>query len=190
MSDYTLEEFLADCLREIPGCPEPVDCVEKTAPFMFALLNGDKTFLKPEHLQSDPQSYARNAIHIDGSGTLSLYALVWLPGQCTPIHDHGTWGVVGVVEGTLEEHPFIRVDGQDQSAMEEIQLARGGSILLAPGSVTSFVPNPDHIHLAGNTGTQDRLVSLHLYGRAMSNFNIYDRVSGTRERVEVSHNES
>ena len=27
----------------------------------------------------------------------TLFALVWLPGQWTPIHDHGTWGVVGVV---------------------------------------------------------------------------------------------
>jgi len=30
--------------------------------------------------------------------------LVWLPGQWTPVHDHGSWGVVGLVRGVLENY--------------------------------------------------------------------------------------
>jgi hypothetical protein len=33
-------------------------------------------------------------------------------------------------------------------------------------------------------------VSLHLYGRTMNAFNIYDVDAGTRRPVEVAHNES
>ena len=67
---------------------------------------------------------------------------------------------------------------------------RGGVILLGSGAVTSFVPNPDHIHITGVPAERPRAVSLHLYGRTMDNFHIYDVAAGTRQRIEVAHNES
>lgn len=190
MSNYTLDTFIRECREKIAGSDSPADCVENIAPSMYRLLNGDKSFLKPEHFRSDPDHYARNAIYIDDDDMLSLFALVWLPGQWTPIHDHGTWGVVGVLQGTLEERNLIRTDRQGKDALENIQLARGGVILLSPGAVTSFVPNPDHIHVTGNGDEQNKVVSLHLYGRAMAGFHIYDEEAGTREWIEVSFNES
>jgi len=190
MTDYTLEMFIRDCRGKVSESQNPADCVEKTAPSMYRLLNGDRSFLEPEHFRSDSEHYARNAIYVDEDATMSLFALVWLPGQWTPIHDHGTWGVVGVLEGTLEERSFVRIDDQKKDAMNNIELVRGGVILLAPGAVTSFVPNPDHIHVTGNADPKNRVVSLHLYGRAMSGFHVYDRRAQTRQWVEISHNES
>ncbi len=75
-------------------------------------------------------------------------------------------------------------------ALENINLVQGGVVLLPPGAVTSFVPNPDHIHISGNPSTNDRVVSLHLYGNAMAGFHIYNRSMKTRKWIEVSHNES
>ena len=190
MTDYTLETFVRDCRERISAGQCPADCVEKIAPSMFQLLNGDKSFLGPEHLRSDPEHYARNKIYVDENDVMSLFALVWLPGQWTPIHDHGTWGVAGVLEGTLEERNFIRTDTQSREATNNVELARGGVILLAPGAVTSFVPNPDHIHITGNADPRQRVVSLHLYGHAMAGFHIYDKEARTREWIEVSYNES
>ena len=105
--------------------------------------------------------------------SLSLYSIVWLPGQWTPVHDHGSWGIVGVVEGVLEERSYVRLS-PDRGADADIDLVRGGTILLRHGAVTSFVPNPDHIHMTGVPAERPRAVSLHLYGRMMSDFNIYD----------------
>lgn len=190
MTDSTLDLFVRECRERIAASRQPADCVEKIAPCMHRLLDGDKSFLKPEHFRSDPDHYARNAIYIDDNDALSLFALVWRPGQWTPIHDHGTWGVVGVLEGTLEERNFIRVDTREKDSLEDIELVRGGVILLSPGTVTSFVPNPDHIHITGNGDRQRNVVSLHLYGRAMAGFHIYDKKARTREWVDVSYNES
>jgi len=67
---------------------------------------------------------------------------------------------------------------------------RGGLQLLTRGAVTSFVPNPDHIHVTGVPAERARAVSLHLYGRTMKDFNIYDVAARTRRRVQVAHNES
>ena len=60
--------------------------------------------VRPDHLTDDHRKenlvhYARNPVYSCPEGTLSIFAMVWLPGQWTLVHDHGTWGVVGVVEG-------------------------------------------------------------------------------------------
>ncbi len=97
--------------------------------------------------------------------------------------------MVGVVEGVLEERNYVRTDDHHDRD-EGIELARGGVILLTPGTVTTFVPNPDHIHLTGVSQDREPAISLHLYGRQMSNFHVYDAQAGTRRLIEVSHNES
>lgn len=190
MQTLTLETFIAETRRLLSEDGEPADRVEALTPVMYRLLAGDTSFLRPAHFRAEADHYARNAIHIEPDGRFSLYALVWSPGQWTPIHDHGTWGVVGVFEGALHERNYIRVDRGGAAAQDGIELARGGVIVLAPGAVTSFVPNPDHIHVTGNPHPEKRVVSLHLYGRAMAGFHIYDRAAGTRRWVEVRHNES
>jgi hypothetical protein len=78
----------------------------------------------------------------------------------------------------------------DRGSDADIDLVRGGTILLRHGAVTSFVPNPDHIHMTGVPSERPRCVSLHLYGRMMSDFNIYDVEGRTRRRINVAHNES
>ena len=77
---------------------------------------------------------------------LSLYTLVWNPGQWTPVHDHGTWGVVGIIEGRLDEQSYLRVDpgqandqanvqasGQASGQDDNIDLQRSSLVLLSPG---------------------------------------------------------
>ncbi|MBL8325861.1 MAG: cysteine dioxygenase family protein [Rubrivivax sp.] len=188
-SRLSLADFVGAARELGQRHPEPADCVEAIAPLMLRLLDQARTFLEPQHLRSDPQGYTRNLIYAAPDDSLSLYALVWLPGQWTAVHDHGSWGVVGVLEGVLEERSFVRLSA-DRGADAGIQLARGGVILLGRGAVTSFVPNPDHIHVTGVAADRPRAVSLHLYGRTMSHFNIYDVPAGTRRRIDVAHNES
>ena len=188
-SGYGLDEFLSDCRTAAAGCPDAADCVQAIAPLMRRLIANAPQFLKPAHYRSDPAHYARNAIYTDPDRNLSLYTLVWLPGQWTPIHDHGSWGVVGVVQGLLEERAYMPVDGEI-TRDHGIRLKRGGMVLLPPGAVTTFVPNPDHIHKTGVAPDREMVVSLHLYGRMMNSFHIYDVDSGTRTLVDVPHQDS
>ncbi len=184
-----LDRFITDTTAVIRTHEDAAERVTLIAPLMRQLLASDRSFLKPCHFRSNPEHYERNAIHISDDGDLSLYALVWLPGQWTPVHDHGCWGVVGIVDGLLEERAFIAIDGEITSH-EGIELRRGGVILLNPGSVTSFVPNPDHIHMTGVSEEQAGCVSLHLYGRNMNSFHVYDVAAGTRRLIDVPHQEN
>lgn len=184
-----LESFIARAAALSRHPVEPADCVLALAPLMLELSDHASRFLEPRHYQSDPDHYARNLVFDAPDASLSLYTLVWLPGQWTPVHDHGSWGVVSVLEGVLEERSYVRLS-PDRGADAGIELARGGVILLGRGAVTSFVPNPDHIHVTGVPPDRPRAVSLHLYGRMMSDFNTYDVAAGTRRRVALAHNES
>ena len=92
--------------------------------------------------------------------------------------------VVGVLEGILEERSYVRLS-PDRGADTDIELVRGGVILLGRGAVTSFVPNPDHIHITGVPLERPRAVSLHLYGRNMNSFHVYDVAHGTRKLVQL-----
>ena len=156
---------------------------------MLDLIDRAGTFLQAQHYRSSVAGYTRNLVYDAPDASLSLYSIVWLPGQWTPVHDHGSWGVVGVLEGVLEERSYVRLS-PDRGADEGIDLVRGGAVLLRQGAVTSFVPNPDHIHVTGVPEERPRAVSLHLYGRTMSDFNVYDVAARKRRRITVAHNES
>ena len=184
-----LEAFIANCESVAGNLAGPADRVTAVAPLMQGLAARAEEFLSEDHTRSEPGHYARNAIHISPSGNLSLFALVWLPGQWTPVHDHGSWGVVGIVRGVLEERSYMSASGEIL-ADEGIRLKRGGVILLNPGSVSSFVPNPDHIHMTGVPEGREPCISLHLYGRNMNSFHIYDVDAGTRRLIDVPHHES
>jgi predicted metal-dependent enzyme (double-stranded beta helix superfamily) len=181
---YTLDQFRNDCEQICARLSEPDELVGAICPLMKRLIRSDRSFLTPQHFTENPEHYARNLIFMAPDDSLSLYSLVWLPGQWTPVHDHGAWGVVGVIEGLLEERSYMSLDGQIHSD-SGIRLKRGGCILLDEGSVTSFVPNPDHIHVSGVATDRPRAVSLHLYGRNMNSFHVYDVEAGTRRLIDV-----
>ena len=185
----SLRSFVTGCESITAEMEGTADRVTAIAPLMQQLAANAGDFLSADHMRSDPEHYARNAIYIAPGGNLSLFALVWLPGLWTPVHDHGSWGVVGIVRGVLEERSYMSVSGEIR-ADSGIRLGRGGVILLNPGSVSSFVPNPDHIHMTGVPEQRETCVSLHLYGRNMNSFHVYDLENRTRRMIEVPHHES
>jgi predicted metal-dependent enzyme (double-stranded beta helix superfamily) len=186
--DQRLTEFIAACDKLAGGGQDAGANVAAIAPLMLELVRAGRSLLDPDHLREDPEQYARNAIHVGEADGVSLFALVWLPGQWTPIHDHGTWGVVGVLDGVLEERAFLPATGWDDA--DYYPLTPGGIVFLSPGSVSTFVPNPDHIHVTGVPEDREPVVSLHLYGRLMNSFHLYTPEHASRRLIDVPHYES
>ena len=109
MTSHALESFIARAAARSELQSGLADCVLALAPFMLDLIDHADTFLEPHHYRSSDAGYARNLVYDAPDKGLSLYSLVWLPGHWTPIHDHGSWGVAGVVEGVLEERSYVRL---------------------------------------------------------------------------------
>jgi len=98
----------------------------------------------------------------------------WGPGALTPIHDHGTWGVFGVLDGQLQFTNFARVgaghrhsDGasvHDPRFTEPPELVRSiGSFVAGEGDVSYIIPPDLEIHQIHNP-TSEVVHSLHVYG--------------------------
>ena len=119
---------------------------------------GDPHLLRADQRQGDPSTYRQHLLHVADDGAFSLVALVWLPGQATPIHDHLAWCVVGVHEGSEHETRYsTRPDGR---------LVPVGSAVAQAGDVDGLLP-PGDIHRVTNAGT-GLAVSLHVYGADLS----------------------
>ncbi|HLW47810.1 MAG TPA: cysteine dioxygenase family protein [bacterium] len=60
-----------------------------------------------------PGTYALYPVWVEPGGSFSIAAAVWDVGAGTPVHDHGTWGVIGIVEGVEREARYLPtlVDG-------------------------------------------------------------------------------
>jgi 3-mercaptopropionate dioxygenase len=109
--------------------------------------------LTPAQLAGDPAGYQTHLVHAEPDGSFSVAVMVWLPGQQTPIHDHLTWCVTAVLQGTEYEEIFAVRDGH----LEVV--ARNANPV---GTVSGFAP-PGDIHQVTNSGT-GVAVSLHVYG--------------------------
>jgi 3-mercaptopropionate dioxygenase len=106
----------------------------------------------------DRLGYACHLLHSEGDGSFSIVAMIWLPGQATTIHDHVTWCVSGVIQGTEHEQRYLlRGDGHLEPA---------GAAMNVAGDVSGLAP-PGDIHRVRNSGAQTA-ISLHVYGTDVS----------------------
>jgi 3-mercaptopropionate dioxygenase len=113
--------------------------------------------LTAEERIGDPRRYASHTLYVEPDGSFSIVGVVWRPGQVTPIHDHVTWCVVGVLQGVEHEELY---------AQEGDHLVRIGVSDNRVGDVSGFAP-PGDIHRVCNT-TGQTAISLHVYGTDIS----------------------
>ncbi|CAL99698.1 putative metal-dependent enzyme (double-stranded beta helix superfamily) [Saccharopolyspora erythraea NRRL 2338] len=110
--------------------------------------------LREDQRTGDPGSYTQHVLHVEPDGSFSVVALVWLPGQRTPVHDHVAWCVTGVYEGVEHEQRFTVHDGSSLVPTQQVTNPAG--------DVCGFAP-PGDIHLVRNACTT-KAISLHVYG--------------------------
>jgi predicted metal-dependent enzyme (double-stranded beta helix superfamily) len=111
--------------------------------------------LTPQERAGEPDDYRCHLLHVEPDGSFSVTAMVWRPGQVTPIHDHVTWCVFGVIQGAeYEELYALTSDGR--------RLALVGRNRNDVGMVSGFAP-PGDIHRVRNHG-EGVAISVHVYG--------------------------
>jgi 3-mercaptopropionate dioxygenase len=125
------------------------DTARLVAEELRAHLPGPDVLTAGQRLGS-PDDYCGHTLHVEPDGSFSIIALVWRPGQITRIHDHVTWCVIGVIQGTEHEELYdadLNLVGQSDNPV---------------GSVSGFAP-PGDIHRVRNN-TETTAISIHVYG--------------------------
>jgi predicted metal-dependent enzyme (double-stranded beta helix superfamily) len=108
--------------------------------------------------EGSPGGYTQHVLHVSLDRTHSVVALVWYPGQHTPIHDHVSWCVVGVYEGEESQTRYrLATDAGGLCLIET------GRETAQRGSCTSLIPPAENIHRVANAGS-GRAISIHVYG--------------------------
>src|SRR4051794_21500105 len=144
-ASWAVAELVADldgAVRRFDD-PEPWATVDAVTEALRSHIHRTDLLTEDQRV-GDPARYRQHVLHVADDGAFSLVALVWLPGQATPIHDHLSWCVVGVHQGEEAEVRYRLVD--DTYLVEEERRSS------PTGSVDGLLP-PGDIHLVRNAGT-------------------------------------
>ncbi|WP_239023825.1 hypothetical protein [Salinicola corii] len=75
------------------------ETLRRITPALQALLRDDD-WLLPTFTVPHDDHYQQYLLHCDAQERFSVVSFVWGPGQQTPIHDHGVWGLIGMLRGS------------------------------------------------------------------------------------------
>lgn len=145
----------------VAGNTDPHVIAARTGMLLRSALD-DEALLEQRHCEPAEDRYRQHLVHVHPAGRYSIVALVWKPGQATPIHDHRCWCVVGVWRG-LERETTYDLRGDADSAA----LVQRASVVAKPGEVGVLVPPDEDIHRVENCGAT-LAISIHVYGADIS----------------------
>ncbi|MCK9511268.1 MAG: cysteine dioxygenase [Pigmentiphaga sp.] len=156
MSLQRLQSYLST-VQAICAAPAglPGDHLHRIADALRQLLRHDD-WLPDAYAQPHPDHYQQYPLYIDPAGRFSVVSFVWGPGQLTPLHDHQTWGVVGVLRGAELSEPFTLRPGLPPAAS-------GPAHTLMPGDV-ELIANGADVHRVSNALANQVSISIHTYG--------------------------
>jgi len=150
MPHLAAPSILAPLIAALEKAPDP----RRAAFDLLPALLTSTDWLPPNLLTPDPSAYRRELLHQAPDGRYSIGCFVWSARQATKIHDHTSWGAVGLLTGRLRERSFI--------------LSPAGGLLpaetrvLEPGGRLECGPEEDGIHEVA--GLDPLSVSIHIYG--------------------------
>lgn len=136
----------------------------------LARLVLDEAFLQTQYQSGDPNDII---LFRSPERSFSIRAFIWEPGVLYPVHDHGSWGIVGSYCNPVLEKKFKRLD--DGSSEDTARLELSGEAVLQPGQTTYVLPLNEGIH---QMAAADNLVAItiHIYGSPIRKgyFQTYD----------------
>ena len=121
-----------------------------------ALIKEDD-WLPDELSKPHPEYYQQYLLYADPLERFSVVSFVWGPGQKTPIHDHCTWGLIGMLRGAEKGQRF-QIDHKGKL------LKDGPETTLKPGDIEAVSPNVGDIHIVSNAYEDQTSISIHVYG--------------------------
>lgn len=183
LAGYGLEQFVRDVETVLDQRPSMPITIKEVSKHLFRLIS-DGSWLPESARASRPDTYSRHLLHKDRQNRFVVLSLVWEPGQATPIHDHSCWGVMGILENTLEEVGYERLDDGSKPGFAELRELQGGQV--SAGSTSYLLPPYQEIHAIGNN-TERKTISIHIYGRDLDEVNVYEPHSKSVRPMRIKY---
>jgi 3-mercaptopropionate dioxygenase len=133
--------------------------VQRARPLLERLI-ADASWIDAQYTQPRGAGSTQYLLHRAPGAEYTVTSTVFPAGYGTTIHDHTTWGLIGVWRGEEHEERFVR---EDDGSTGRASLRAVGTVLNNPGSVTWLIPPDEEIHRIRNVSPFPS-VSVHVYG--------------------------
>ena len=165
---YTLDEFVHDMEGLVAGQPDSQKIFDTGSAWLERLTRNANAIPDEFRLPAARGSRPNHGTYLlyQGDSGLSVTAVVWGPGEHIGPHDHRTWGMIGILDNTLTETRYRRVDDRNREGYAQLEQDRQANF--KPGDITLLVPNIDEIHQMDNF-TDLPTVEIHVYGNDLRN---------------------
>jgi 3-mercaptopropionate dioxygenase len=181
---YGVVQFIEDAKR-IMEAPDGVDnrevAVRALEPLLHRALDGpdweDSRYATVTANGRPGFDYYRNP-----QTSLHIYSVLFRPEFPTPVHDHVTWGLIGVYSGTQRTTRYRRED--DGATPGHCRVTEVAAEFLTHGATYPLLP-PDDIHRIEVVSPEPGL-SVHVLGADLNRQRrrIFDVATGRCEEVE------
>ena len=154
---YRLYRFLTDLEDVLEQISDDYLRLQAICPLVRKLLDSSP-WMQIGLLEPDSETgWAVQTLYDEPFFPLTVQLVAWAPGAVSPIHNHGSWGVVALLGG--EEKNTLWRRSLIPKFPDKIQTV--GDILLASGDVLCLMPDAiHHVEALGDEPT----ISFNLYG--------------------------
>lgn len=172
MSHYGFDRLIRELEHHVSQHSEQKSLVAAIAQSMQKLISSLE--LSSKFVEAIKAGQTDGRIYTSPEHGFFVQVFHWPAGVKTPIHNHNTWGVMGILHNQLHVTEYsmtaLETPGQfDVSAKDDYQAQRGAIIYLT-------APD-DEIHQIVNDSDQESL-SVHIYGAEMQGTLNFDLEAG------------
>ncbi len=154
---YRLYRFLTDLEDVLLTIPDDQDRLKAIMPLVRNLLTSSY-WLQMEYDQPSPKTgWSVKTLYREPEYPLTVQMVAWKPGTSSPIHNHGTWGIVALIDGTEKNRFWKRAPTAEFP--DKLELV--GEQILQPGEIIGFTPGA--IHSVESVGDEPT-ISFNIYG--------------------------
>jgi len=173
---YRLYRFLTEVEDLLAALSDDRQRLQAIRPLVRQLLVSSD-WLQGEFRDPNPETgWSVLTLYDDPDFPLTLQTVAWSPGQESPVHNHGTWGVVAIISGQ-EKNGFWRIAERSASAT---RVERVEEQTFLPGDIVSFTGDAIH-HI--EAVAEEPTITFNLYGPTDPACRFeFDPVRGTAER--------
>jgi predicted metal-dependent enzyme (double-stranded beta helix superfamily) len=156
-STYRLYRFLTDLEDILANVKSDRDRIHAIIPLVQRLLTSSYWLQIPD-IPPDPDlGWSVQMLYDEPFFPLTVQLVTWLPGTKSPIHNHGAWGIVAMINGK-EKNIFWQRSPKSKSPDK---IKRVSDRIFSAGEIITFMPDAIHsIEAIGDEPT----ISFNIYG--------------------------
>jgi predicted metal-dependent enzyme (double-stranded beta helix superfamily) len=161
-----LRQFVAVAKQIISTTHNHTETLSALEPYFATLLN-KQNWLPQKFAQPSPDSDMGDGIgqwllYRSQERALTIFSLVIPPNSKTPVHDHLSWGLLGLYKGTQEETVYRRIDNGALEGRAQLEIV--GVYQVKSRDIYRLLPPDGDIHAVKATTVFTPSVSIHVMG--------------------------